>query len=606
MAISTGYDYSVRKGLNERGVDNSRIGMNPSTKAVTVDGRDFMQPNKLYNGTSFTNQTGFNNAWSTFNSPQPAAKVQIQPREPVQPQVQAQVQPKAQPQMVPTGQPIRGALNQRGVDNSQIGYNGGMVTVGGRNFMTPTTNINGTAYADQSAIDAAWRGHNQGLMTDQYIYNPQLPQNAYTPQIDSLIANLMSMAQNQQPTDPYGTPEYAAYAAQSGRRAEQGVRAAQESMGGAGFGRSTALGERAQGIQNSETEYLETQVIPQLLAAERDRQQQQFGNLSSLLNPLVGQQGYADNRAQTERANAFNSLGYMNDQDQQAFNNAITESGVTGRYKSPESQALIDQLIGIKQQAETQGITREQRASLSAEADKLRAQLSGMGIDPSVFGANVTANQATGNRGAAGVNTLQGQAQQLDNTQVMAALTGKMPDGTPTTAQQQQELQNLWMVAQQTGTIPDALADMYGIPRGTKTQDALQFAEQMDLQQDQFTRGNYEFDQNYGLAQDDNDRQWVELDHNMNKSTAGGGGYEGMTPNQIYSAITEQYSEPILDQRGQPTGTRITTNPAQREKMFLSIVDAGMTEAQTDQMLSVMGLSKDEINLYMKKHGSGK
>ncbi|CAH1205583.1 hypothetical protein PAECIP111893_02374 [Paenibacillus plantiphilus] len=120
-----------------------------------------------------------------------------------------------------------------------------------------------------------------------------------------------------------------------------------------------------------------------------------------------------------------------------------------------------------------------------------------------------------------------------------------------------------------------------------------------------YNRGNYEFDQNYGLDQDDNNRQWAQLDHNMSQG-AGGGDNGIMTPNQIYSVLSEQYSEPILDQWGQSVGTRITTNPAQREKMFLSIIDSGMSDAQTDQMLSIMGLTKEEINQYTKKHGSGK
>ncbi|OVE53227.1 hypothetical protein, partial [Chryseobacterium mucoviscidosis] len=82
--------------------------------------------------------------------------------------------------------------------------------------------------------------------------------------------------------------------AQADRRAQAGTRAAQEALGSAGFGRSTALGERAQGIQNEQTEYLETQVIPMILQNERAKQQQVYDNLANLLNPLMQQQGYTD------------------------------------------------------------------------------------------------------------------------------------------------------------------------------------------------------------------------------------------------------------------------------------------------------------------------
>lgn len=71
---------------------------------------------------------------------------------------------------------------------------------------------------------------------------------------------------------------------------------------------------------------------------------------------------------------------------------------------------------------------------------------------------------------------MQQQAQDLQSIQVMAALTGKLPDGTPTTAEQQRQLENLWSIADQTGRIPDALADLYGIQRGTSTLQAKQVA----------------------------------------------------------------------------------------------------------------------------------
>lgn len=68
------------------------------------------------------------------------------------------------------------------------------------------------------------------------------------------------------------------------------------------------------------------------------------------------------------------------------------------------------------------------------------------------------------------------QDQQLREMQIMAALTGFLPDGTPTTEYQQQQLQNLWMVSEQLGVIHPQLAQMYGIPEGTPTYQAKQDA----------------------------------------------------------------------------------------------------------------------------------
>ncbi|MBB6731882.1 hypothetical protein [Cohnella zeiphila] len=75
--------------------------------------------------------------------------------------------------------------------------------------------------------------------------------------------------------------------------------------------------------------------------------------------------------------------------------------------------------------------------------------------------------------------------QDLTETQVMAELTGKLPDGTPTNQYQQQQLENYWTVADQTGVIPNVLADMYGLPHGTSTFEAKQAAIQNAQQQQQ-------------------------------------------------------------------------------------------------------------------------
>lgn len=77
-----------------------------------------------------------------------------------------------------------------------------------------------------------------------------------------------------------------------------------------------------------------------------------------------------------------------------------------------------------------------------------------------------------------GQPTQAAQNQQFNQGVTMAQLTGYLPDGTPTSAQQQLQLQNLWAVADATGTIPDSLATLYGLPKGTQTQAAYQFAVQ--------------------------------------------------------------------------------------------------------------------------------
>lgn len=217
LKATNGYDFGVKKGLIAKGIDPNSIGWDPTRRVVTVDGRDFIKPSKIYNQTSFDTAANFNTAWDAYN---------------------------------------------------------------------------------------------KSLLQDR-IVNPTIQQNPYTQQVDEAIKYLMNYSKNQQPIDPYSTPEYAAYAAQSGRRANEGIRAAQEALGSAGFGRSTALGERAQGIQNAENEYLTTQAIPQIIAAAQQRKQQEYNNLVSALEPLIGQQGRGDVLAQQERANVADALSYL-------------------------------------------------------------------------------------------------------------------------------------------------------------------------------------------------------------------------------------------------------------------------------------------------------
>lgn len=392
MATSA-YNTSIRQALNNKGIGNNQIGF--KNGYVTVNGNNFMKADKNYNGSTFTNQQNFNNAWNNYS--------------------QATSKPAATPSYKPTvpagSTAIRSGLESSGYSPSSIGYNKNtnMVTLNNQPFMVPAANVQGTTYASPQSFNNALNTYRIGDLTNQIANNTKLPDNPYTSQIDDTIRQLMDFAKNQQQVDPYSTAQYAAYQAQADRRANQGVRAAQESMGSAGFGRSTALGERAQGIQNRETEYLETQVIPQIIAQEQARQQQQYANLMSLLDPLVNQQGYADNRAQTELGNVYNALGAITSEQQRGYDNARADAALTGNYMTPEAREAINTLLSLKQRAETRGISREDRAALSQQADGIRSQLSMMGIDPSQYGADVKYQTA------AAVNpgrTMQGQ--QLD------------------------------------------------------------------------------------------------------------------------------------------------------------------------------------------------
>jgi hypothetical protein len=545
MAVATSpnaYTTGIRKALTERGIANSQIGYNPNTGYVTVGGQNFMKADKAYNGATYTNQTNFNNAWNAYQ------------------------QRQSQPQQTTTSQPTSQPTVQQ--------------------------------------------------------YNPysNLPTNPYTTQADEAIRAIMQFAQSQQRVDPYNTAQYQAFQAQSARRANEGIRAAQEALGSAGFGRSTALGERAQGIQNREAEYLETQVIPQILAQEEARRQQQFQNQLAALQPLLNQQTRADQQVQ------------------QDFANQVTIGDLTGTFQSPQLRDLYNQVLQQKQ-AYAAATTPEERQAANAAANQLRAQIAALGGDPNLVGANVNYNTALGNAPSFGIRTLGGQQQDLANRQanLNAALavgeaSGRLisPQGdwgglfrqannpnTPLNLAGQQQQFNQSMVLQQFQyqQLRDQIADEQW--KQKFDEDVRRFGLQQALDE-QIRLGGLDLDRArlaLQRAQFDADEayRWTALDNELaqaaNRNASQGTEYSGMTPNQVYNALISLYGG---DTGRLPTVSEAIT-PEQktqaqniREQAFLSAIDAGLPDAQTDQLLALLGFTKSEIAEFSKKYGAGK
>lgn len=382
--------------------------------------------------------------------------------------------------------------------------------------------------------------------------------------------------------DPNSDPVYQQALARAKVNAQGASGDAMAALNKRGILDSTITSDRVAGIQQDAISGVETNLMPQLA-------QQAF-------------QRYQDAEYQ------------KNQKDQLA----IQQGQLTGYYQSPEMQKQYDAVTQAKQDY-ANAKTPEERIAAHQRAETARGVLSQMNANAGLVGSNVTLDQAKANQGKYGVQTQDaiqnewnrthtenrdkvGDTQwqktfDLNDKQTIAALTGHMPDGTLTTQEQQRQLDNLWTAAGQTGTIPDKLADMYGIPRGTKTQSAYQFAKglSVDWYNSQTSR------MNANNAQDQTLIDWTKLD----ASQTGGGAnqYAGMSPNQLYTAISSNYT--VQD----PTTkkNRITSDPAQREQMFLDAVDAsqGMSDAQVNQLLSTLGLSKDEISRFETKY-SGK
>lgn len=498
MATSTGYDYGVRKALMDRGVNPADIGYDNRTGYVTVGGKNFIKPEKVYQGTSFTTEQNFNQAWDAFNKQQQ------------QQQQYGQVQTSPVTSS-PYNTAVRQTLNAYGVANNQIGYDKGSntVTINGIPFLQPGRVTQGVSYTNPEQFNQAWRNYNMTNLQNQYM-NPQLPENRYTPQIDQTLQYLMDFARNQQVTDPYSTPEYQAYAAQAARRANQGIRAAQEALGSAGFGRSTALGERAQQIQNAEEEYLTTQVIPQILAAEQQRRQQQFANVLNLLSPLMSQQGYMDNRAQMERENALQMLAYLTGEDQRAIENEL----------------------------------QRKQANLNAA---------------------LAVGEATG-RLVSPQQDWSGLFRQATRSDTPLNLAGQQFQS----AEDQRRFSNEMILREFNENVRQ-----FGLEYALR-----QAAQDLDRQR-------------LLLQEDDNARQWAALEASLAGAGSGGDSTGNLTANQLLQSIRSLYS----------VDGQLPTDEATREQMALNVIDAGLSDAQTNQVLAALGFSKSEIDRIVKKYG---
>lgn len=653
---STAYDLSVRKALNQKGIDNSRIGYNNGY--TTVDGQNFMRADKLYNGTSFTNQNNFNNAYNTYTAaqaPKSAATTGAVtvPRTSTTNAATAtstgfnvpKAAPTAATAVMPGSVPIRQSLESSGINPNTIGYNAPTrsVTVNNQPFTVPSQSVGGTAYATQQQYNTALNNYRTNDLQNQ-VYNYKPAENPYTPQINDTIAYLMDFAKQQQVSNPYTTPEYAAYAAQSDRRAQQGIRAAQESFGGSGFGRSTALGERAQGIQNGETEYLETQVIPAILAAEQQRRQQQYSNVANLLNPLASQQQFQAAEDQQRLSNLYNALSYYTNEQQRAQDNSRADASITGYYQTPEQAELYNTLIGLKNQAEAPGIGKDQRNALSAQADQVRARLQALGVDISGLGAGSTAAAAST---ANPFRTLQGQQLDQQTKQANLAAAIDVANLTGRVVNPQSDYTGLFRQAANPNAPltynahQDAIRNAQTDRSLTETERANRAGEQynndrlafeVDSWTQEFANAKYEFGEelaikkmaqildrdqleevirsnlaNEGMDQQQIDQRWAEIDAGLSGS-GDGAKYDGLSQSQIIDTIKEQFSRdtPVYDKYGDQTGTERkypqNKDAATKEAIYQSVLAYGLPDAQEAQTLLALGLTQQDIADLDKKY----
>ncbi|EJW14460.1 hypothetical protein M5X00_30020 [Paenibacillus alvei] len=170
----------------------------------------------------------------------------------------------------------------------------------------------------------------------------------------------------------------------------------------------------------------------------------EMARVSDTVLPQLMQQAYQRYSDQANRDMQLQQLNYGVQRDKigdlanlyaQQYQYDVTrpmdEAQLTGTYLPGEAREAIQNLLGLKQQAEVKGITKEARNDLSKQADGIRAQLSAMGIDPTLYGADVQYNKAKLQN--PGFRTLAGQqldlaGKQANNAAAMgwSELTGHM------------------------------------------------------------------------------------------------------------------------------------------------------------------------------------
>jgi hypothetical protein len=371
---------------------------------------------------------------------------------------------------------VKDYMTQNGYNPDKISYDSGSgyVQYNGSNFLRPQKNYNGTTFSDQDTLNQAnqaFRQNNSHLFDAQdnpnaiftassqssspnysnYANNSNYGQTQQTGQgqINDTLNYLRNYSQNQQPFDVYSSPQYQSALSNANYLTQQNIRGAQEALGTAGLGRSSALQDEAQRLGNIQQQNLMTQVVPQIIQQHQAQQQQQYQNALSSLNALM-----------------------QNNQNQ--FNQGIQQAGLTGQYNGQQTLAGQNQEFnqGI-QQANLTGVynpyakqEQQMQANSAAWFNASPEEQARLAAANQQIGALIGAKQdAQGNWiYPQGQQTLAGQQQE-------ANLTG-MYNGNPTYQAQQQAIQNAINRAGAFGQVTNPEdAQILGVPLGTTTRE---------------------------------------------------------------------------------------------------------------------------------------
>jgi hypothetical protein len=524
---------------------------------------------------------------------------------------------------------IRSALNNKGVDNSRVGYKDGFVTVDGKNFLKADLNNKGTTYTSQANFDKAYGGLNLG---NQPTASPVSPasvspmaqaaanvtgkQAVYTPPTSQATQTLGKIGTgiDQSAGFQFTTPEAFSYNAESDPAYQSQLALAKQNaadqqidtnamLRASGQGKSSYSETVANQIGNKAMSTLSDTIIPQLM-------QQAYQRYTDDANRNLQTQQLNYGVSQDQLSNLSSLYGLQN---QEYFQNPLIESETTGNYLPEEAKAAISNLMGLKGQAETKGVTAAERADYSKQADAIRSYLDSIGIDSTKYGANVSAAQAS--QVTPGIRTLQGQQldqqneqQQWENRFNYGQATGQFSNGQKTLQAQQMDTANSQYAEQFAyQKARDAITDQRW--QTEFDENVRQYGLGYGLQQLSQSSDSAYRQAQLALSQDDNYRAWAQLDYDQSQPSASK--YVGMTANQVLDNIKSLYTEPVYVQdpdypkdstKKIKSGEQLTKDPAKRTEMFEAVADAGLSEAETKQVLISLGYNMKEIESRVKQY----
>jgi hypothetical protein len=287
---------------------------------------------------------------------------------------------------------VRQFLKDKGYSDDQIGYDQkrNMVTAAGQDFFKPAVNVSGKTYGSMTDLNSAWDAMQKKFSGGASSGGANASVSSVAPQASARPATSQPAAASvpafQMPTfnyNPATDQRYIQALQLADQNATQATGNAMAALAARGIDNSSIMGDRAAQIQQQERAKVTGQLLPQLYAQAYD----QFANDVAMRYQLW--------RDQTNDA-------YRAGRDQ--VNDAFTAAQLTGYYLPPEARGMVDRIIQLGEAWKTG--TPEQRTQYHQEANRLRAQLAGMGIDPSLFGADRTTEERLANLGRAGIQTL--------------------------------------------------------------------------------------------------------------------------------------------------------------------------------------------------------